>query len=71
LLRRRTLHLAILVRQTHSCPRAFLAIGCDISLIQTHNPATNQLTVLAVITDPSDPKFDLEKLLLKVQKESP
>ncbi|EKJ79812.1 hypothetical protein HYE67_008363 [Fusarium culmorum] len=24
-----------------------------------------------VITDPSDPKFDLEKLLLKVQKESP
>ncbi|KAF5597067.1 F1F0-ATP synthase subunit E [Fusarium pseudocircinatum] len=25
----------------------------------------------SVITDPSDPKFDLEKLLLKVQKESP
>ncbi|KAF5609218.1 F1F0-ATP synthase subunit E [Fusarium pseudoanthophilum] len=25
----------------------------------------------SVITDPSDPKFDLEKLLLKVQKENP
>jgi F-type H+-transporting ATP synthase subunit e len=29
------------------------------------------LTDTKVITDPSDPKFDLEKLLLKVQKESP
>lgn len=32
---------------------------------------TPKLTVQTVITDPSDPKFDLEKLLLKVQKENP
>ncbi|KAF7548453.1 hypothetical protein G7046_g8670 [Stylonectria norvegica] len=32
---------------------------------------TSELTSFAVITDVADPKFDLEKLLLKVSKENP
>ena len=37
-----------------------------------HEPrGFNGLTGDIVITDPADPKFDLEKLLLKVAKENP
>lgn len=31
----------------------------------------NQLTKVTVVTDVQDPKFDLEKYLLQVAKESP
>jgi F-type H+-transporting ATP synthase subunit e len=52
--------------QTHSSQLAAAYCTCE-----THNLESPQLIVYTVITDPSDPKFDLEKLLLKVQKESP
>ncbi|KAF5633034.1 ATP synthase subunit E [Fusarium sp. NRRL 25303] len=48
------------------------AIGRGILHMRDTQPVkTSKLMVHTVITDPSDPKFDLEKLLLKVQKENP